>query len=62
MFLLATFAVPFLLIWFFFIMTAFTINPQAIFSHPIFWVCSTIYWIFWTTMSNEIIELIENNS
>ncbi len=54
--LLATAALPFLLVWTAFILTAFNFNPHDVFSEGSFWGVSVIYWLLWVCMSPLIIE------
>jgi hypothetical protein len=60
--LLTTAALPFLLVWMAFILTAGSFNPiSGVFQQPGFWFISTIYWILWTCMLPATIDLINES-
>jgi hypothetical protein len=54
--LLATAALPFLLVWAGFILTGFNFNPHNVFSEGAFWGLSCIYWFLWICLCPLIIE------
>jgi hypothetical protein len=57
--LLATAALPFLLVWAAWILTAFNFNPRNVFSEGSFWGVSVIYWLMWVCLVGLIVELID---
>ena len=59
--LLATAALPFLLVWAAWVLTAFNFNPHDVFNEGAFWGLSTMYWFLWICMSALIVELIDES-
>jgi hypothetical protein len=59
--LMATAALPFLLVWTTFILTGFNFNPHNVFNEGAFWGLSTIYWFLWVCLSPLIIEMIDEH-
>lgn len=57
--LLTTAALPFLLVWTAFLLTAFNFNPHNVFSDGNFWGISSIYWLLWICMAPSIVDLID---
>ena len=57
--LLATAALPFLLVWAAFLLTAFNFNPHNVFSDGSFWGLSCMYWFLWICIIPSIVELID---
>lgn len=58
MILMTTAALPFLLVWAGFILTAGSFNPQEIFQAGSFWGLSCMYWFLWVALSPVIMEII----
>lgn len=59
MIMLTTAALPFLLVWAAFFLTAFSFNPVAIFQEGSFWGISCIYWLLWVCIAPMIVELVD---
>lgn len=59
--LLATAALPFLLVWMAFILTGFSFNPREIFQAGSFWGISAMYWVLWVCLLGMIVELIDQS-
>jgi hypothetical protein len=57
--LIATAALPFLLVWAAFVLTAFNFNPREVFNSGSFWGPSVLYWLLWVCLSPLIIEMID---
>lgn len=55
----ALFALPFLLVWFSAIMTAFSFNPRDVFGEGMFWGFSGLYWILATCLAPLVIESVD---
>ena len=55
----ATAALPFLLVWAGFLLTAFNFNPHDVFNQGAFWGLSVMYWFLWVCLSPLIVELID---
>ncbi len=53
-----TAALPFILVWFAFILTGLSFNPRATFQSESFWGISVIYWVFWTCTIGLQIEIV----
>lgn len=59
----STAAIPFIIVWIGFILTAFSYNPIEVFQNGSFWGFSVVYWFLWLCLSPMIIEIInETNS
>ena len=56
---LTTAALPFLLVWAAWILTAFNFNPHTVFSDGSFWGASVLYWFLWICICPLIIEMID---
>lgn len=54
----STAAIPFILVWAGFILTAFSFSPREIFQSGAFWGLSGMYWFLWIAMSPYIMEII----
>jgi len=59
--LLTTAALPFLLVWAAFLLTAFSFNPIEIFQNGTFWGISVIYWLLWVCLLGFITEMIDES-
>lgn len=57
--LIATAALPFLLVWAAFVLTAFNFNPREVFNSGSFWGPSVLYWLLWVCLSPLIIEMVD---
>jgi hypothetical protein len=57
--LLATAALPFLLVWAAFFLTGFSFTPKDVFQDGTFWGLSMMYWFLWICMVGPIVELID---
>ena len=57
--LLASAALPFLLVWAAWILTAFNFDPRTVFDQGAFWGLSGMYWFLWICMSALIVELVD---
>ena len=54
-------ALPFLLVWAAFILTAFNFNPHNVFSEGAFWGLSTMYWFLYVCLIALIVEIIDEH-
>ena len=52
-------ALPFLLVWAAFFLTAFNFNPHNVFNQGAFWGLSVMYWFLFVCLIGLIVELIE---
>lgn len=59
--LLATAALPFLLVWAAFLLTAFSFNPVEMFQGGTFWGVSVIYWLLWVCMMPLIVDMVDDH-
>ena len=59
--LMATAALPFLLVWAAWILTAFNFNPHNVFNEGAFWGLSSMYWFLWVCLVGLIVELIDES-
>ena len=57
----ATAAIPFLLVWAAFILTAFNFNPRDVFNEGSFWGVSVLYWFLWICLCPLIIEMVDEH-
>ncbi len=53
-----TAALPFILVWCAFLLTAMSFNPREIFLSDSFWGPSVIYWIIWVCTIGLQVELV----
>ena len=58
---MATAALPFLLVWAAWILTAFNFNPHNVFNEGAFWGLSSMYWFLWVCLVGLIVELIDES-
>lgn len=56
---LATWALPFLMVWASWILTFGAFNPYDVFGSVEFWGFSTIYWIIWVCVIGFVLEAME---
>lgn len=56
---IATFSIPFLLVWMAFILTAFSFDAKEVFQSQPFWVFSSIYWFIWIPMMGFVLEEVK---
>ena len=62
LFIALTFAaLPFLLVWMAFILTAFSFNPIETFRDGNFWGVSIIYWFMYVCLIGFIIEMVDED-
>lgn len=54
-------ALPFLLVWMSFILTAFSFNPIETFRDGNFWGVSIIYWFMYVCLIGFIIEMVDED-
>lgn len=54
-------ALPFLLVWMSFILTAFSFNPIETFRDGNFWGVSIIYWLMYVCLIGFIIEMVDED-
>jgi hypothetical protein len=59
--LIATAALPILLVWAGFILTGFSFNPYNVFQEGSFWGVSVLYWFFWVCLMPLIVEMIDEH-
>lgn len=60
LFIVLTFAaLPFLLVWAAFILTAFNFNPHDVFNKGAFWGLSGMYWFLYVCLIPIIVEVID---
>ena len=59
--LIATAALPILLVWAGFILTGFSFNPYNVFQEGSFWGVSVLYWFFWVCLMPLIVEMIDDH-
>lgn len=59
--IIATAALPFLLVWAAFILTGFSFNPISVFQDGSFWGISVIYWFLWICLVPVIVEVIDES-
>jgi hypothetical protein len=55
-------ALPFLLVWAGFILTAFNFNPHNVFSDGAFWGLSVMYWLLYVCLLPLIVETIDEQN
>jgi hypothetical protein len=60
--LLATAAMPFLLVWAAFILTGFNFNPHNVFNEGSFWGVSVLYWFLWVCLCPMIVEMVDEDT
>jgi len=56
---LAFAALPFLLVWAAFILTAFNFNPHDVFNEGAFWGLSGMYWFLYICLIPLIVEMVD---
>ena len=54
-------ALPFLLVWMAFILTAFSFNPIETFRDGNFWGVSIIYWFMYVCLIGFVIEMVDED-
>ena len=59
--LVATAALPILLVWAGFILTGFSFNPYNVFHEGSFWGISVLYWFLWLCLMPLIVEMIDDH-
>jgi hypothetical protein len=59
--LLATLALPFLLVWAGWFLTAFSYHPRLVFQSGSFWGVSVLYWFLWICVLGMIVEIIDES-
>jgi hypothetical protein len=52
-------ALPFLLVWAAFILTAFNFNPREVFNDGAFWGLSLMYWFLYVCLLGLIVDIID---
>jgi len=57
--IMATAALPFLLVWAAFLLTGFSFNPIHVFQDGTFWGVSVLYWFLWICLVGLIVELVD---
>ena len=55
-------ALPFLLVWAAFILTAFSFNPIEIFQNGNFWGVSALYWFLYLCLIGFVIEILNTKN
>jgi hypothetical protein len=51
-----TLLAPFLVVWVAYIMTGFVFSTQDVFTSPVFWIMSVIYWVTFMWIPCSVIE------
>lgn len=59
--LIATAALPILLVWAGFILTGFSFNPYNVFQEGSFWGVSVLYWFLWVCLMPLIVEMLDEH-
>ena len=57
----STAAIPFILVWMGFILTAFTFSPQEVFKGELFWSISIVYWFIWGLLIPTTLDIINKS-
>ena len=52
------FALPFLFVWFTWLLTAMSFNPREVFQGGAFWGLSMIYWLLWVCTIGVQVEMV----
>jgi hypothetical protein len=57
--IIATGAIPFLVVWCAFFLTGFSFNVIEVFQSSVFWGLSVMYWFVWLMLLPIIVEALD---